>query len=66
MIRFGTLRPDIISDVLINISSAWLILIFIEPRLNSQADLISLIIRLINGILTLLLANAVRNLSDSA
>ncbi len=64
MPKIFIVRFDIVSDVFVNISSAWLVFIFIEPRLNSQTDIIMLIIRLVNGILTLLLANAIRNLSD--
>lgn len=51
----------ILSELFVNLAAAWFGLIFIEPRINPNVDLVILTIRFLFGILSLLVAKYFRD-----
>lgn len=57
-------RLDVTADLLINLSATWFALIFVEPQINKEINILILFTRFIFGIITLNFANIIRNLSE--
>ena len=58
--------PEIISEVLVNLGSAWLALVIVEPRINGLFDAASLLlltVRLSFGMVSLVLAKVFREVA---